>query len=90
MNRIEGKDKGKVTLYALSTCGWCRKAKALLHDLGVAYEYEDVDRLEGEERKQVLKEVERRNPALSFPLLVINDSQEIIGFNEDRIRAALA
>jgi glutaredoxin-like protein NrdH len=33
--------------------------------------------------------VEKWNPDLSFPTLVINDSKCIIGFKEDAIKAAL-
>ncbi|MDD1679584.1 MAG: glutaredoxin, partial [Methanomicrobiales archaeon] len=41
----EGKKKGKITLYALSTCGWCKKTKELLTDLEVDFSYIYVDRL---------------------------------------------
>ena len=34
-------------LYALSTCVWCRRTKQLLDQLGVEYDYVDVDLLEG-------------------------------------------
>ena len=40
---VEGENKGKILLYALSTCGWCRKTRQLLDDLGVAYDYIYVD-----------------------------------------------
>ncbi|MDD5684459.1 MAG: glutaredoxin family protein, partial [Methanoregulaceae archaeon] len=30
MTHIDGEDKGKVVLFALSTCGWCAKTKELL------------------------------------------------------------
>jgi glutaredoxin len=32
---MEGTDKGRIVLYSLSTCMWCRMAKNLLHDLGI-------------------------------------------------------
>jgi|GEM_PF-3996188 len=41
--QVGGEDRGDVLLYALSTCGWCRKTKALLKELGVQYRYVDVD-----------------------------------------------
>ena len=53
---VDGKDKGKVMLYTLSTCGWCRKTKALLKDLDVAYDYIDVDLLKGDAQDEVVKE----------------------------------
>lgn len=88
LKHVKGKDKGKVTLYALSTCGWCGKTKKLFNDLGVDYSYVDVDLQEGEGRKQALKEVERWNPSRSFPTLVINDKC-IVGFDESKIKKAL-
>ena len=30
VNHVAGRNKGKVMLYALSTCGWCAKTKELL------------------------------------------------------------
>jgi glutaredoxin len=87
---VPGKKVGDVFLYALSTCVWCRKTKRLLEELGVEYSYIDVDLLSGADRAEVLQAVSRWNPARSFPVLVINDSQAIVGFDEKRIREALA
>jgi len=88
--RIEGKDKGKILLYALSTCGWCRKTKALLNEMGLAYSYIDVDLLEGAERTDVMKQVQSWNPQGSFPTMVIDDSQSVVGFREDLLRERFA
>lgn len=89
-NKIEGTNKGKITLYALSTCGWCKKTKTLLKELGVAYEYIDVDLLTGKERDDVLQAMKKWNPQLSFPTLIINDKECIIGFEEAKIKKALS
>jgi glutaredoxin-like protein NrdH len=89
VNNVEGKVKGQITLYALSTCGWCKKTKGLLNELGVAYSYTDVDTLTGAERQSVMDEVRKWNPACSFPTLVINGSNCIVGFQEDEIRNLL-
>jgi glutaredoxin-like protein NrdH len=89
INKVEGKDKGQVMLYALSTCGWCKKTKGLLNELGVSYTYTDVDTLTGAERESVMDEVRKWNPACSFPTLVINGSNCIVGFVEEEIRDAL-
>lgn len=88
MITIKGKDQGKVMLFALSTCGWCKKTKALLRDLGVMYSYIDVDLVEGSEKKEVMDEVMKWNPVCSFPTLVINNKC-IVGFKEDQIKEAL-
>ncbi len=86
---VPGEDRGKVMLYALSTCGWCAKTKQLLTDLGVEFSYLYVDRVDSGELDQALEEVERWNPRGSFPTLVINDENVIVGFREDAIREAL-
>ena len=86
---VDGKEASKVMLYTLSTCVWCKKTKALLKELGVAYDYIDVDLLSGSEEDEVVKEIKKHNPDCSFPTLVINDSQCIVGFKEDEIREAL-
>lgn len=86
MKHIKGDNKGKVVLYALSTCQWCRKTKELLKDLNIDYYYIDVDLTEGEERKELLDDLEKYNPDRSFPTIVIDDSDYIIGFDEGKIK----
>lgn len=90
INHVDGKDKGKVMLYALSTCPWCKRTKRLLERLGVAYDYIDVDLVEGNEKEQVDKEVKKWNPRFSFPTLVIDDEKVISGYNPEEIEEALA
>jgi glutaredoxin len=89
MKHVAGKKKGKVMLYALSTCGWCKKTKALLNELGVEYDYTDVDLLRGAEQEEALKQIKKFNPECNFPTMIINDSKCIIGYKEDDIREAL-
>jgi glutaredoxin-like protein NrdH len=81
-------ERGEVTLYALSTCPWCKRTKRLLGENGVAYKYVDVDRLEADEADRVVAEVGRLNPMRSFPTIVI-DGRVIAGFQEEKIREAL-
>ncbi len=89
IKHVEGKSKGKVMLYALSTCGWCRRTKALLNDLGVAYDYTDVDLLKGKEQDAAIEEIKKYNPDCNFPTMVIDGDKCIVGFREDEIREAL-
>ena len=86
---VDGEDRGQVKLYALSTCGWCRKTKELLSTLKVAYDYEYVDELMGAERDRALAEVKVWNPATSFPTIVLKNKNCIVGFKEDQIKAEL-
>ncbi len=87
---VDGKDKGKVMLYALSTCVHCKMTKQLLSDLGVAYDYLYVDQLSRSEMDEVMKEVEKFNPRGSFPTLVINGTKTVVGSRMDEIKEALA
>ncbi len=84
--RVEGTDKGKIVVYALSTCMWCRMAKNLLKDMGVGFEYVDVDSLPPEEKDAVKKEVKRWNPDGSYPTIVIDGKEAVSGFDETEIR----
>ncbi|WP_440949071.1 glutaredoxin family protein [Methanosphaerula subterraneus] len=87
---VDGRDKGSVMLYALSTCGWCAKTRDLLKSLGVKFSYLYVDKVAQDEQEQVVREIERFNPHLSFPTLVIGNDHVIVGFREDEIRKELA
>lgn len=90
MKHVDGNNKGKVVLYALSTCGWCKKTKELLKELNVEFNYIYVDLLDGQERSDIIEQVKKFNKQLSFPTLVIDDEKTIVGFNEEGIREALA
>lgn len=89
LKQVPGEDVGEVVLYALSTCGWCRKTKRLLDELGVAYRYVDVDMLSGDARGTASDDVKRWNPRCSFPTLVIRGEECIVGFDEAKIRRVL-
>ncbi len=92
METVEGTNKDhKVMVYTLSTCGWCKKMKALLKDLGVEYTYADIDQTHGEEGKQVREDLRKYNPRSSAPTLVVDDGKEvIIGFDEEKVRRLFA
>lgn len=79
----------KVKLYALSTCGWCKKTRRFLDDHHVNYEYEYVDLMSGAEKARVMAEVDRWNPRRTFPTVVVDDKEVVVGFQEDRLREVL-
>ncbi|MBF0527922.1 MAG: glutaredoxin family protein [Deltaproteobacteria bacterium] len=79
----------KVFLYALSTCGHCRRTKQFLNEKNVEYDYIDVDSCAAENRSKVLDEVKKYNPRCTFPTILIGD-QVIVGFKEDEILQALS
>jgi glutaredoxin-like protein NrdH len=85
----ESPNDHKTRFYGLSTCIWCRKARQLLEELGVPFEFVYVDLLVGEERESVLAELESFGRGETFPTLVIDGSTCVIGFRPDEIRKAL-
>jgi glutaredoxin-like protein NrdH len=86
IKKVAGKNNVKIMLFALSTCGWCRKTKNLLNELGVEYDYVDVDLLEGADRDEAYDTMSRYNKAGGFPTIVINDKDCIVGFEEEKLR----
>ncbi|MEA4957003.1 hypothetical protein SDC9_07550 [bioreactor metagenome] len=90
LEHVEGEKKGNIVLFALSTCGWCKKTRMLIEDLGVEYDYIYVDLTSGDEREEVVNALKEYNPDISFPTLVIDNSDVIIGFEEDKIKSKLS
>jgi glutaredoxin len=77
-----------VKIFALSTCSHCKATKKFLSECHVAYEFVDVDLLEGNERKAILDDVRKLNPRCSFPTIKIGE-KVIVGYKEDEIKEAL-
>jgi glutaredoxin-like protein NrdH len=88
-DHVSGINRGKVVMYGLSTCVWCRKTRKLLTDLGVDFDYIYVDKLKGDKEDQIVEEIRHFNPSISFPTTVINGEKAIVGFREKDIREAL-
>ena len=81
-------DDKQIKMYTLSTCGHCKATKKFLNECEVHYEFTDVDKLEGDERKAILEDVKKLNPRCSFPTIVIGE-KVIVGYKEDEIKEAL-
>ncbi len=79
----------KVTLYALSTCVWCKKTRQLLDESGIAYDCIYTDKLDRAERATVMAEVREWNPSESFPTVVVDDKTVVVGYRPERIREVL-
>jgi glutaredoxin len=89
MTHVDGKDKGALALYALSTCVWCRMMKGFLAKMEIGYDYVDVDTLADEEKARTIEELKHWNPKCSFPSLVVNGEKCVVGFNEETLKEAL-
>lgn len=78
-----------VCLYGLSTCGWCQEAREFLTKRGVDFDCVYVDLLEGDDLAATVEIVKRWNPGLVFPLVVIDDSEAVVGFRPERLEEVL-
>ena len=81
-------EQKKVKMYTLSTCSHCKAAKQWMKDHDIVFDYTDVDLLQGDERKDMIREVRQYNPNTTFPTIVIGD-EVIIGNEEAKLKAAL-
>jgi glutaredoxin-like protein NrdH len=88
-SHVPGTDRGKIVLYAISTCIWCKKTKQLLNELGVEYSFIDVDLLGQDEKDEIRKIVTKWKGTVAYPLIVINDTECIPTYSEDKIRERL-
>ena len=87
---VDGEYKGKINLYALSTCGWCKKTKELLEDMGIDYYYIDVDKLEREAQKNIIESLKKYTSSIGFPILICDDKEVIKGYQKNRIEELLS
>jgi glutaredoxin-like protein NrdH len=81
-------ERQRVKMYTLSTCGHCKAAKELMKELGIEFDFTDVDLLEGEERQEAVAQVRKVNPRLSFPTILIGETV-IVGNRPEEIKKAL-
>jgi glutaredoxin len=89
-SKVAGKKADhKVTLYALSTCVWCKMTKQFLTENGVAYEFIDVDLLEDDDREKAHDAITSKGAALNYPTIIVDDKTVITGFKKDRLKEVL-
>jgi glutaredoxin-like protein NrdH len=79
----------QVVMYGLSTCGWCAKMKAFLEQEHPDFDLIYVDQLTGEERENALAELRKWNPATTFPTVIVDRENVVIGYQPDRVKGAL-
>jgi glutaredoxin-like protein NrdH len=89
-SKVSGKKNDhKVTIYALSTCVWCKLTKQYLKDSDVEYEYVDVDLLNDNEKTNVHQTITSKGGTLSYPTTIVDDKIVITGFRKDKLKEAL-
>ena len=75
--------------YGLSTCVWCKRTRQFLENEDVTFDYVYLDLLKGQEREEAMEQVRCWNSAVSFPTVVVDDSQCVIGYKPDKLKEAL-
>jgi len=78
----------EVFLYALSTCGWCRKTKDFLNEHQVEYEFVDVDLLPRRKRHAAQDEMLELSGGRLFPVVVVGETV-VVGYNPKRLAELL-
>ena len=78
-----GRSEHEITVFALSTCGFCKRALAYLNAKGIAYRYVYMDQVPlatKTEVKRILKE--RFKEDVAFPFAIIDGDKHLVGFIE--------
>ncbi len=74
-----------IQVFALSTCIHCKHCKEFFKEHDIPIRVVHVDLLEGDEQREVMREVRKYNPDCSFPTVVVNNGEEVlVGFSEQR------
>ena len=87
--KVKGDYHGDIKLFALSTCGWCKKTKKFLEDNNVAFSYVYVDKLEEEDLKSCLEIQRSYTKEEAYPLVAIGQSECIVGFDKEKLEKLL-
>lgn len=89
--KVSGSEEPRdVKMYTISTCAWCKKTKRFMKENNIEHRYIDIDDLEGEEKDEIMEELENHNPTKSVPTIIIDEGEEVIvGFKEDKLKETL-
>ena len=79
-----------LNLYALSTCGHCRRAIEFLKENKVSFAWVHIDKIPFERKQQLKKDLkDMYNKRVAFPFLVINEKKAVVGFIRSEYEALL-
>jgi glutaredoxin-like protein NrdH len=88
--KVPGKNnKHNVLLYAISTCGWCKRAKKFLNDNNVEYEYVDIDLVDWKDKEEIRQDIQSRGGRLAYPTIIIDKKVLLTGAPQDKLREVL-
>lgn len=81
----EGKNSyHDVVLFALSTCGFCRRALKFLRDNSIAFRFVYVDHLPIDVKNEVKSELRQKyDQRVVYPFMILDGKEVTAGFRED-------
>ena len=89
-SKVSGKKNNhKVTLFALSTCVWCKLTKEFLKENDIEFQYVDVDLSNEEDKQQIHWIIQSKGGGLSYPTTIIDDKVVVTGFRKEQLKEAL-
>lgn len=72
-----------ITVYALSTCGFCKRALAFLNNYSFAHRYIYVDLIPLETKNEIKEALKNKFKVnIAFPFAVIDETKYLVGFTE--------
>jgi len=83
------RNEHQIMFYGLSTCIWCKRTREFLESQGVKFDYVYVDLLHGHEREEALAQVTQFNSARSFPTVVVDGNQCVVGYKPQELAEVL-
>ena len=88
----EGENSGHdVTVYALTTCGFCRRAISFLKEKNIAFKYIYIDELPGDVKTELKTELrDKYQRSMVFPFLVVDEKESVTGFVQEKWNELLA
>ncbi len=88
---VDGPRKERdIRVYALSTCGFCKRALAFLAANGFAHRYVHMDSLDLDLKNAIKAELKAKfKESVSYPFAVIDGKEVLVGFIEADWRMTL-
>lgn len=73
----------RITVYALSTCGFCKRAMTFLQTNGFSYRYIYVDTIPIDTKNEIKRQLkESYKVDIAFPFATVDDKKYLVGFIE--------
>ncbi|NHJ48791.1 MAG: glutaredoxin family protein [Asgard group archaeon] len=79
-----------IQIYALSTCGFCKRGLEFLRKNSITFRYIYVDQLDKDLRYRIKRELlDKFDERIAFPYVLVDKGEKVIvGFTEDKWKDA--